>query len=122
MMSTLFETEAGLTIVGAAIGAAWTAFKGIDWFAQRRHVRHTIALMAIEAGVERSFQTYVKAIKAARRDGKLTPEERKHARALAQNAAIRIGRAQGVNVSRELGREFLAVWISRMVRELKRRK
>jgi hypothetical protein len=51
----------------------------------------------------------------------LTQAQRKHARALAQNAAIRIGRAQGINVVRELGREFLPVWISRMVRELKRR-
>jgi hypothetical protein len=121
MFDGFFESDTGITIVAGTVGVAWTWFKGLDWFAQRRHDRHTIALMAIEAGVEHSFQTYVKAIKAARSDGKLTPEERKHARALAQQTALRIGRAQGVNVVRELGCEFLPVWISRMVREVKRR-
>ena len=122
MMSALLESNTGLAVVGAAIGSVWAAFKGSDWFAQRRHDRHNTALMAVEAGVEHSFQTYVKAIKAARTDGKLTAEERKHARALAQETALRVGRAQGVNVVRELGREFLPVWISRMVGELKRRR
>lgn len=122
MFSALWESDAGIAIVGAAIGMAWTAFKGLDWVAQRRHDRHNTALMAVEAGVEHSFQTYVKAIKAAREDGKLTLQERKHARALAQATALRVGMAQGVNVVHELGREFLPLWITRMVGELKRRK
>lgn len=122
MMSALLESDVGLTIVSAAVGSVWTAFKGMDWIAQRRHDRHNTALMAVEAGVEHSFQTYVKAIKSARSDRKLTAEERKHARALAQETALRVGRAQGVNVAQELGREFLPVWITRMVGELKRRR
>lgn len=121
MFDALLEAEMGITIVGALMAFLWTTFKSMDCLARRRHDRHTIALMAIEAGVEHSFQTYVKAIKAARGDGKLTHQERKHAQALALNTAIRVGRAQGINVVRELGREFLPVWISRMVRELKRR-
>jgi hypothetical protein len=121
MMSALLESDAGLAIVSAAIGSVWTAFKGMEWVEQRRHERHSTALMAVEAGVEHSFQTYVKAIKAGRSDRKLTGEERKHARALAQETAVRIGRVQGVNVAQELGREFLPVWITRMVGELKRR-
>ncbi len=122
MFNALGESDAALALVGAAMGVAWTTFKGVDWFAQRRNDRHNVALMAVEAGVEHSFQTYVKAIKAARADGKLTLEERKHARALAQATALRVGRAQGVNVVHELGREFLPLWITRMVGELKRRK
>lgn len=122
MFNAIWESDAGITMVGAAIGMAWTAFRGLDWVAQRRHDRHSTALMAVEAGVEHSFQTYVKAIKAARADGKLTLQERKHARALAQATAVRVGLAQGVNVVHELGREFLPLWITRMVGELKRRK
>lgn len=122
MLVELMTSEIGITIVGGAIGIAWTGFKSLDWIEQRRQDRHTVALMAIEAGVEHSFQTYVRAIKAARANGKLTQDERKHARALAWNAAIRMGRAQGVNVVRELGHDFVPVWISRMVRELKRRR
>jgi len=121
MMNELLEAEVGLTIVSAVIGLVWTAFKGMDWVTQLRNDRHNTALMAVEAGVEHSFQTYVKAIKSARVDRKLTGEERKHARALALETAVRIGRAQGVNVTQELGREFLPVWIVRMVGELKRR-
>ncbi len=121
-METLLESEMGLTIVGAAAASMWIAFRGIDWIAERRHARHNTALMAVEAGVEHSYQTYVKAVKAARSDGKLSSEERKHARALAQETALRVGRAQGVNVVQELGREFLPVWITRMVGELKRRR
>ncbi len=121
-MDALLESEVGLTIVCAAVGSVWTAFKSMEWIAKRRHDRHNTALMAVEAGVEHSFQTYVKSIKAARTDGKLTAQERRHARALAQETALRVGRAQGVNVVRELGREFLPVWISRMVGELKRRR
>jgi len=121
MMNVLLESDVGLTIVGAVIGSVWSAFRGMDWVSQRRHDRHNTALMAVEAGVEHSFQTYVKSIKAARSDRKLTDAERKHARALAQETALRVGRAQGVNVAQELGREFLPVWITRMVGELKRR-
>jgi hypothetical protein len=117
----MFESELGLTIVAAIAGAVWTAFKGLDLFDRRRHARETKALMAVESGVEHAFKSYVKAIKAARADGKLTDAERKHARALATDTALRVGRAQGVNVARTLGQAFLPLWVSRMVRELKRR-
>ena len=121
MFATVMNSEVGLSIVVALIGAAWTAFKGLDVFDRRRDWQQTRALMAVESGVEHAFQTYVKAIKDARADGKLTDAERKHARALAMEQALRVGRAQGVNVARALGQEFLPLWISRMVREVKRR-
>jgi hypothetical protein len=75
----------------------------------------------LEAGVEQVYRTYVRAIKDARSDGKLTEEEADQARRLAKRRAIEFGRTTGVDVIREIGDGYVDLWISKLVRRAKSR-
>jgi vacuolar-type H+-ATPase subunit E/Vma4 len=84
-----------------------------------RRRRFQAAIQALEAGVEETYRTYVQALKESRADGRLTPEECRRARERARERAIEIARAQGLNLLRELGPEYLDLWIARLVKKLK---
>lgn len=118
-LADVISSESGLTLVGAVVGAMWAAFKSSDWYENARSRRYAKAVEALEAGVEQTYRTYVQAIKAAREDGKLTDEEKRQARELAREAAIEFGRTRGVDVLREVGAEYVDVWIAKLVQRLK---
>jgi uncharacterized membrane protein YebE (DUF533 family) len=118
-LETLLVSEAGLTMLGAVAGAVWTLFKTMDWYARGRRRRFEAALRALEAGVERTYRTYVQALKEANADGRLTEEERRRARELARETAILYGRTEGVDVLHELGEAYLDLWIAKLVKRLK---
>lgn len=115
----ILNSEAGLTLVSAVVGGAWTVFRSSEWYRRRTERRYHKAIEALEAAVEQTYRSYVRAIKASRSDGKLTPEEMRRARQLARETAIAFGRSQGVDVLRELGAEYIDLWIARLVRRLK---
>jgi hypothetical protein len=71
-----------------------------------------------EMGVRSSSQTYVEAIKAASADGKLTEDEAKHARSLAVDAAIAIGKTQGMDIMKEYGLDVINWVIEYLVGKL----
>lgn len=119
--STFFSSDPGLTLVTGLLGTAWTAFRSHDWFTRRQNRRYTRALQALEAGVDDVYRTYVQAIKQASADGKLTREEAQHARKLARRRAIAFGRTTGIDVIRELGDEYIDLWIAKLVRKAKPR-
>jgi hypothetical protein len=112
--------QQGLVLLGSLLGGIWTAFKADEQRRQRRVERLEQALRALEAGVDHTYETYVRAIKAAAVDGKLTREERRRARDLARGAAIEFGRTRGVDVLQELGEDYVNVWIAKLVKKLKR--
>ena len=114
-------SDAGLAILGTVLGGIWTVFKSSAWFRRARQTRYAKALQALEAGVELTYRTYVRAIKQAREDGKLTDDERRRARRRAREAAIEFGRRQGVDVLRELGSEYVDLWIEKIVKKLKQK-
>lgn len=116
----LINSEAGLTTVGALIGTVWTVFQSSEWYGRVKKKRSRRAVDALEAGVEQTYRTYVRAIKRQRADGKLTDNEIERARRLARNKAIQIARSRGVNLLRELGEDNLEMWLSRTVRESRR--
>ena len=112
-------SEPGLTMLGCALGAIWTFFRGQSWYQRARGRRYQKALTALEAGVEQTYDVYVRAIKEAREDGTLTDDERRRARRLARDAAEEFGETQGVDVVRELGEDYLDLWMTRIVNKLK---
>ncbi|MEK7794788.1 MAG: hypothetical protein AAB353_09675 [Candidatus Hydrogenedentota bacterium] len=114
------NSETGLTLVSGAVGAAWTFFKSQDWMQGLRRRRARRAIQAIEAGVDKAYRTYVREIKRAREDGDLTREEIDQARRLARRTAIDYGRNEGIDVLRELGEDFVNLWITRLVNRAKR--
>lgn len=112
-------SEPGLTLLGAVFGSAWTFFKTQDWYQRAKQRRYAQAITALEAGVDQTYQTYVRAIKEASEDGKLSPAERRRAREMARDAAISFGQTQGVDVLSEVGRDYIDLWINRLVQKMK---
>jgi hypothetical protein len=121
-VTEVLGSEPVLTLLGGALGAAWTFFKSSEWFAGLRRKRFGKALAALEAGVELTYRTYVQEIKAARADGKLTEAEKRRARRLARERAIAFGQTQGVDVLQALGEEYIDLWSAKLVKRLKNAK
>lgn len=117
----ILASEAVLAIAAAGASAVWAAFKTGACLRQARTRRVRRALAALEAAVEQTYHEYVRALKDGRADGRLTPEEQAQARRRACERAIVIAREQGIDLIRELGADFIDLWISRIVRKLKRR-
>ena len=101
------------------IGGIWTFFKAHKLRKESKEGRLDQALLALEAAVDRTYETYVRSIKEASEDGKLTDEERKRARELARQTAVEFGRDEGIDVIRALGEDYLDLWINKLVRRLK---
>jgi hypothetical protein len=112
-------SETGLTLVATLFGAAWAAVRSSAWYQAWKGKRYAKALEALEAGVELTYRTYVRSIKDARSDGKLTDEEMSQARNQAREAAVAFGRAQGLDVISELGSEYIDLLIAKVVKKQK---
>jgi len=115
----LLQSDVALTLIGGLLGLAWTAFRSTDLVRNLRDRRFDKALETLEAGVELTYRTYVQATKAAKEDGKLTPEEAAEARRRARDAAIEFGNTQGIDVLEALGSPYIDFWISKLVKDLK---
>ena len=115
----VLAADPGLTIVGTVVGGIWSLFKSTELFGRWKKRRYYRALTALEAAVEYIYRQYVASIKKDRQDGKLTDAEKRHARRLAREAAIKMGRTQGVNVLKELGEDYLDMWIAKAVKKAK---
>lgn len=113
------DIDMGITLLGSAIGAVWAGFKSSEQYQLLERRRFQKALLALESGVERTYQAYVKAIKAGRADGRLTESEKARARSLARTRAIALAKEAGVDLLRIIGEDYVDVWIARLVRKRK---
>ncbi len=112
--------EAGFfKVLVSAIGALWGVFKSSDWWAERKRRKFSAAIEVLELGVERTYQSYVRHLKDKNQDGKLSEEERKHARRKAIATAKEFARTRGVRLARTLGRDALNEYIEAIVRKAK---
>ncbi|MBI2434156.1 MAG: hypothetical protein HYV26_14965 [Candidatus Hydrogenedentes bacterium] len=118
-LDNLFTDDTLLTAAAAVVGLVWSLVKGSEQFQRLRDQRAQRAVQVLEAAVEETYRTYVQTIKAARADGKLTPEERRRARELARARAYAIARTEGIDLLRDLGERFLDLWIAKLVKRLK---
>jgi len=119
-LANALGSEAGLALITAVLGSVWTAFQSSAWRQRAREQRYGRALEALEAGVELTYRTYVRAIKESRADGKLTEAEMAEARRRAREAALEFGGTAGVDVVRELGPQYMDLLISKLVKALKK--
>lgn len=120
-MNDLLTSEAGLTLLGAILGALWTFFKGTEFYDRIRQKRYQKAVDAVESAVEETYRTYVESIKEGRSDGRLLSGEKRRARQLARERALAVGRDRGVDVVRELGDDHLEVLTTRAMNRLQMR-
>jgi len=116
-----FALDWVMGLVATIVAAAWTFFKSRDLYQRMKQEKYFAAVQAPEAGVEKTYRVYVEALKEAKADGKLTPEEKATARQKALAYAQEFGRTRGIDVIEELGREYIPVLISKIVRLLKGR-
>ena len=107
--------DLGMTVVGSVVGTLWAGFKASDRYQRWQLRRYQKALLALESGVERTYQSYVKAIKAGRSDGRLTEEEKSRARSMARMRAMKLAREEGIDLIRTIGEDYLDLWISRII-------
>ncbi|MEX2016193.1 MAG: hypothetical protein WD873_06100 [Candidatus Hydrogenedentales bacterium] len=118
-LASILASDAALTAAAGILGTLWTAFQSRDAYRRAQSRRYGKAIRALEAGIEHTYRTYVRAIKEGRADGKLTEAERAEARRRARRAAIEFGRTDGINVVTELGEDYLNLWIEKLVRRAK---
>ena len=107
----------GIEVVGLIATSLWGAFKASAWFGRRRERRYMRCLEAIRAAVEGTYQTFVRDIKAASADGKLTKAERHEALNRARVAAIGIARSDGLDLIKTVVTEMIPMLIERFIRE-----
>lgn len=79
-----------------------------------------LALLCLEAGVERTYQSYVKPIKDGRSDRRLISEEKLRARNMARAYAVKVASNNGVNLLAVLGEDFIDVYVARIIKERKK--
>ncbi len=108
-----------IALVAALVGFVWTTVKGLDVFQEHRRRRYWKAVEFLEAGIQHTYETYVREIKLAREDGKLANEERE----LARERAIAFGKeyaaAVGMDLVKTLGKEYLPVLIEKIISRFK---
>ena len=118
---TILASDTGLTMVSAALGSIWTAFKTSEWRRRAQETRYAKAVQALEVGVDATYRSYVQSLKEAREDGKLTASEAALARQRAIRTAVAYGREQGIDVLTEVGANYAELLIAKLVKTVKSR-
>lgn len=78
-----------------------------------------IALDCVEAGVEETYEEYVRALKDSAADGKLTDDERATARSTAIAKAVAYAETKGLDLVKTYGSALLRVFLERIIRSNK---
>lgn len=115
-LTEILNSDPALALAGTIIGGLWSIFKARALRRDNRQQRYDRAIHALEAGVDDVYRTYVRELKRAREDGRLTSAEAARARRLARERAIEYGRHEGIDVLREIGSDYLDLWISKILR------
>jgi len=117
-MDWLLDTPL-LEVVAAIAGLVWSALRVYSKLDEWTSEKTQRALLSLEAGVATIYESYVRDIKKARADGKLTKEEREEARRKAVNEGIRIGWMLGIDVAKTLGADLLPMFVDKIAQRRK---
>lgn len=115
----LLDSNAALNLAALAVGGAFTLVQGSKWYQTKIGAKKRRAVEFVELAVNETFETYVRARKAASVDGKLTSQERETARRMARDAAIGIAKSEGVDLVADIGEAVLQNVIQRTVTRAK---
>lgn len=118
-LTEILTHEPVIALAATLLGGAWTLFKGTALYDRLQERRAAKIVRVLESAAEATYRTYVRQVKKASRDGKLTDEEARHARELAKQKAVKIARRHGINLLRDLGEDFLELALTRAVNHLK---
>ena len=118
-MLDLLDNEVFMGLIASIVSVIWAALRASEWYAKFCKARFDKAFLAVEAGAQITYETYVRECKIANEDGKLTPEERKDAREMAIEAAKRFGLSHGVDVGREITEEYIDLALDKAIAKLR---
>ena len=115
-MLDLMKNEAVLNLVVSVAVVAWGIFKGSSWYKARVSDQQAIAVDALARG---AFEAYRAVTKPYKDSGKKLPAPAKEkAREFAIEWATRFASAQGVDIQKALGEEFVTHYLEQKVNEL----
>lgn len=106
-------------VVGAIVAAIWLIVKQKIKMDEDWQVRLT---GFIEAGVQVTYDEFIRQAKKASADGKLTPEQINEARGKAWDAAKVFARDQGIDLVKQVAAEQIPVLITRVANGMKNKK
>lgn len=96
-------------------GLVWSVVKTSSWYKELASERYAEAIIAIEEGVRHAYRTLVAEYKE--RGEKLTPQTSAEARRLAFEFAKAFGAKRGIDITREIGKEFIEHYIESAVED-----
>lgn len=102
----------GIVLVGTTL-LTWLFKKALD----RGNLADAekAALAAVEQGVIETYTEYVSALKEARKDGKLTKDEKKAARQMAYDKAMALAKGEGLSLLKVWGTPRVLALIEKIV-------
>jgi len=114
-MDTILEFLTGEGVVGAVLAVIASVFAFVRRQQAVQRWQLGKALECVEAGVRETYEGYVRSLKLAREDGKLTDEERGEANRLALEKARAYATENGVDLLKFYAREYLPVLVDKLV-------
>ena len=116
LIEKILTSDAVVGLVVAAVAAAFAWVRGRE---RIKAWKLDIAAQAVEVGVQKVYEEYVRATKDAAADGKLTDAERAKARAWALTVAGEYAKTRGVDLLEFYGKEYLPVLVEKILRRVK---
>ncbi len=106
-------------VIGTAIALFFGYVKSLQIKDTKLYNMKTKAVDIIDSAVSTTYTHYVRSLKSASEDGKLTEEERAEALSLARKMAEETAQAAGIDLFKVLGTDILDYFINRSVQEQK---
>jgi len=76
---------------------------------------------SVEEGVKNSFDIFVKETKDKNEDGKLSKDEIQTALDIAWNKSKEVAKQKGIDLAKELSREYFPVLVDKVIKSLKKK-
>lgn len=119
ILSQVLGSEPIISLAVTLAGTAIAALCGTLRSKVKRDSEIDELLHFVETGVNETYETFVREIKATAQGGKLTKAQRLEARSKARQYAIEKAKSEGVDLVKRMGSAALSNWIKRLVDEKK---
>ena len=119
ILEGVFTNENILTAIALVVSTLWAYLKRQDLLGSKAAFERQVAIEAIESGVTKTYQQFVKARKMAHSDGKLTEDEKKQAVLSTLQFAKDLAKQHGVELMSTMTEHYARVLIEATVQRLK---
>lgn len=117
-IETILASEVTQSLIISVLGIAWASIQGSQWFQRLKDRRYYKCLKVIEKAVQDTFYEYVKQLKDANADGKLTDDEKSRAKRYAMRRLETLAAEKGIPVFQEFTVESINRLFDTMVQRL----